>query len=129
MSIMPQGDLSAYTNPINTPSAVAPVLTIRTELAASRGSAPTRVDDQSATAAAGTGLADIVTFLDAAIAVGATGTVDLGAVSMDVSESIAWALKTEDVSLTGDLATITKAYRAGRFAVRVRVELDGQVAA
>ncbi|MFG2844195.1 hypothetical protein ACGF12_13635 [Kitasatospora sp. NPDC048296] len=128
MSIMHQGGLSAYTDPTTTTSAVTPVLKIRTAPAASPA-AQAPVDELSPDEASEVRHFDVVEFLDRAVTVGAVGTVDLGTVTPDCFESIKVSLDTEDVSFEGDIATVAAITPAGRFAVSVRVEFDGQVAA
>ncbi|MGV9267365.1 hypothetical protein ACWDRR_22190 [Kitasatospora sp. NPDC003701] len=128
MSIMPQDTLTSYTDPTNTPPAVAPVLNLRTALA-SPAEPQACLDDLSPEELAEVRHFDIVELLDRAVLAGAVGTLDLGTVTLECYGSIVCALETEEIRTEGDITTVTKITRTGRLAVTVRVEADGQVAA
>ncbi|MFD5610591.1 hypothetical protein [Kitasatospora sp. NPDC127060] len=128
MSIMPQASPPNYTDPTNTALAVAPVLNLHAA-PASPAESEALSDDMSPEELAEVRPFDIVEFPTSAVLVGAVGGLDLGTVTADCFESIVCALETGDVRVEGDITTVTKTTRAGRLAVTVRVDADGQVAA
>ncbi|MFJ9520653.1 hypothetical protein ACIRPK_20675 [Kitasatospora sp. NPDC101801] len=128
MSSLPQVGLSDHTDPTMNDSAVAPVLEFRTAPATSR-TADFLAAGLSEEDIAEDRFAAMFTFLGLAVELGAVGNLDLGAVSPVGFESIVCALESEDVSHTGDIATVAIMTTKGRFAVSVRVDANGQVAA
>ena len=128
MKSLPQVGPSDHTDPTMNGPAVAPVLELRTALAKSRA-AELLAAGLSEEDIAEDRFAAMFTLLGLAVELGAAGTLDLGVVSPVGFESIVCALESEDVSHTGDTATVATMTARGRFAVSVQVDANGLAAA